>query len=341
MKKLILAFALCFTATAYSQRNKPVDRLSEKLIGNFEKEDTGSNLLRNVVLSMVSTFDIPSEHFVDAWKEQEKMYPGMAMGKMMHRLTDTAYKRLIAYIYNKTDKENAIYDKVLQMYQSGMCPCITSKFIGKEPWMNYGRVINKCEDSLINDKSYWPKFNELTRKIVPSERGRLGDLMQLYIFLRCAPLKDAAFNYANQMITDRHYELVHALGEYVFRWPAYYYDHKQMDSLNRVFPSYKKFEADLKNAVKMDTMAYIISEGPVPYSGKAGTKLLTFYSLGWGTIIIQGQLLCTYSRTLPIVVTGYTFTPGDKVKDIASLKKKIEADNIEQLFRIPLEDDDF
>ncbi|HEX2630866.1 MAG TPA: hypothetical protein VHM26_17745 [Chitinophagaceae bacterium] len=339
MKKLLSILLLCCSVVAYSQRNKPIDRLSQRMIDAYEKEDTGSNLFRNIGIAALTAFDPPSSPFIEAWKEQEQLYPEMPMWSMIYQLTDTVFNRLSIYLLNKSKNENAKYTEILQVYQSGICPCITSKLPAKEPWKNYVKVLNKCDDSLRKDQKYWKKFTDLVVKVPSAERTRLGNLMEQYIFLRCAALNKAGYDYAKKLVADHQDELVYTLGEYLFRWPAYYYDSKQTDSLSRLFPTYKKFEADIKTAVSMDTVSYIVSEGPIPYSDKQGSKLLTFYSVKWGGIDIRGQLQCTYASSLPIVITGYTFIPASKVKNAEQLKKKIEKDNIQQLLKMPLDDD--
>lgn len=342
MKKLFSALLLCCTLVVYSQQgNKPIDQLSQKMIDAFEKQDSGSNLFRNIGISALTAFDPPTAAFLGAWKEQEQLHPEMPMSSMIYRLTDTVFNRLSIYLLNKTSSENVKYTDILQVYQSGICPCITSKLSGEEPWKHYVKALNKCDDSLRNDQKYWKRFTDLVTKVPSPERSRLGYLMERFVFLRCPALKNAGFDYAQKLVADHQDELVYTLGEYLFRWPAYYYDRKQVDSLSGLFPTYKKFEQDLKSAVLMDTVPYLVSEGPIPYSDKQGSKLLTFYSVQWGGIAIRGQLLCTYSRSLPVVITGYAFTPASKVKNTEQLKKKIEKDNLQQLLRMPLPDDDF
>jgi hypothetical protein len=340
MKRLFSLLLICCALQAYSQPrgNKPIDRLAQKMIESFKKYDTSKNLVRHIAMAAIDAFDPPAAPFLDAWKEQEQLHPDWSMLKTMGRITDSAFDRFLVYLWNRTDFEIKGYEDMMYEYKRAMCPCITARLPAKEPWKKYFTVLNACEDSLRKDKKYFKKFSELAQKVPVADQKRMTYLLEKCTFLRCVPLKDAVMAYADKVITDRYEDQSYRVADYMFRWPAYYYDKKMIDSLKILFPNYKKFETDLKSAALMDNIEYIVSEGPTPYSNTEGNKLITFYSVISGPAKIEGQLLVTYTRKVETTLTSYTFTPGSKVKNIAELQKRIEGEIVAQLLRTPLGD---
>lgn len=340
MKRLFSMLLLCCAINTYGQQaNKPIDKLTDKMIGAFDKFDTVRNLYVGIVNAALVSFDPETSPFVDAWKEYEQRFPTSSNQQLMKKMYDTVINKFYQSLAGKTAADNQKYSELMELYLQASCNCFTEKFKGIGVAFGRMKMMNKCDDSLLKDKKYKAKFEALAKKIPNADRTRIGHLFEKNMALRCPAYKKSGTEYVFDEVFAQYEDLAGFMADYVYREPAYFYHYKKMDSLALLFPSYKKYEADIKSAVLMDTMSNAFSEGPVPFSSKEGTKVVTFYKIEKGDIKVVGQLAISYSRTKPVKVLTYTFTLPAKIKNLADVTKKVREEMYERIWG-GLEEDD-
>jgi hypothetical protein len=93
-----------------------------------------------------------------------------------------------------------------------------------------------------------------------------------------------------------------------------------------MFPDYKKYEADIKSVIALGnpSPAFLALEGPLKASDSKGSKTILLFTLKGGTITINGKISLSYSRTAPIKLLNYIFTPASQMQDKEFYIEKIE-----------------
>lgn len=317
---------LCCAINAHSQA-KTFDKLTQRMINAFEKTDTGG-LYRALGLAAVTAFDPRSTAFLDVWKPIEQQYPEASKLDIMSKITDSVMTYFYEdYLEKKLEKDFDKYRDIMGIDFTGMCPCVTPRVKNGYTGQDIGGILKRCEDSLLKDKAYMKKFDEAAKKNPgASKEKRFGSLMTKHLLLKCYDFYEHSIDYILHVNMEQYLNLEKIVAPYMYKRPTVFYQQKKMDSLAAFFPDYKKYEADIKKIIALGNPGpgYIIMEGPVKASDTQGSKMLLLFTLKNAAIIINGQLSFTYTKTMPLKMLSYTFTPADKLKDQDLLMEKIE-----------------
>jgi hypothetical protein len=334
MKTLFSVLLLCYVITLHGQ-GKPIDRITQRMIASFEKHDTGSSFYRAIGLAATNAFDPRTTAFLDVWKQKEQQFPHASRLGILTEITDSVMISFYDnYLRLKTEKEFSKSPDVFRTYLQGMCPCIAGRVKKGANAAKIGNLLGSCEDSLAKDKPYIKKFQEILKKNSEATKDKkLGSIMTKYLLLTCYDLYEHSLDYILTVNLEQYVKIQEAATPYLFKRPTALYQRNMMDSLVLFFPDYKKYENDIRKVIALGNPGpgYIVTEGPVKASDTQGSKVLLLFNLKNGEVVVVGQLAFSYTRTIPIKILSYSFTPVAQMKNLADVSEKI-AQEIDDTF---------
>jgi len=326
MKTLFSALLLCIAIHAHSQ-SKTFDKLTQRMITAFEKADTGG-FYRAIGFAAITAFDPRSAAFLDVWKPIEEEYPEASRLDIMKQITDSVMRSFYnGYLLKKMEKDFAKYRNVLEADFNYICPCISPRVKNGYTGQDINRIIKRCDDSLYLDKSYTKKMNEEIRKNPDvSNEKRWRTISVKYLVLKCRDFYENSIDYVLNVNMQQYLGLDKIGSPYFYKRPIGLYQNKMTDSLALLFPDYKKYEADIKNVIALGnpSPAFIALEGPLKANDTKGSKTILLFTLKGGTIIINGKISLSYTKTVPIKLLNYIFTPASQLLDKEFYIEKIE-----------------
>jgi hypothetical protein len=283
IKSLLATLLLMLSLSCFAQKDSTASQKFYADFINLYKEISKpplGNFFEILSTTAKFTFNPYNPYFINALRETSKTL------KVEETVAlDTLFRRTFASLTHHdlwiSSKEiYATQKPLLNVYSGSVCPCLTAEIKRTDMMEQLVAAMKKCIAKLSTDSSFAGRVKNLAGNKTTNDLFALQPYMALNLYEEC-PVLNARFNQTimNYPVGEQYFTGLSFTNNREAENAVRYFTSKRYDSLQIIFPGYKKFIADLtkiktimqRPGIKMGSN-YIRSE-----AGKPAAVSLTFF----------------------------------------------------------------